>query len=127
MNTGMNTEMRKEMRWHYVPRAVRVLVIAVLFFAVLALVGWLVMSLWNWLMPGLFGLKAIGYWQAVGLMVLSRLLFGGFRAVGGRSGPSMRRRMGERWSRMTPEERERFRQGMCGPEWEGPPAAKTSD
>lgn len=123
----MREETEREMRWHYVPRAVRVLVIAVLCFAALALVGWLVMSLWNWLMPALFGLKVIGYWQAAGLMVLSRLLFGGFRATGGRGGPSMRLRMREKWERMTPEERERFRRGMCGQAWEGPPAAKPNE
>jgi predicted membrane chloride channel (bestrophin family) len=74
------------------------------------------MSLWNWLMPALFGLRAITFWQALGVLVLSRILLGGFR---GRSGYSMhwRRRMHERWQQMTPEEREKFRQGMresCG-------------
>jgi hypothetical protein len=38
--------------------------------------GWLVMLLWNWLMPMLFGLKAITYWQAFGIVVLCKLLFG---------------------------------------------------
>src|SRR6202051_2911279 len=78
--------------------------------------GEAVLHLWNWLMPALFGLRAITYWQALGLLVLSRILLGGFR---GRPGHSMhwRRRMHERWEQMTPEERERFRQGMrerCG-------------
>lgn len=40
--------------------------------------GWLVMLLWNHLMPSLFGLTVITYWQAVGLLVLAKLLFGGF-------------------------------------------------
>jgi len=50
---------------------------------------------------------------AVGILVLSKILFGGFR---GRPGPHMywRRRMMERWEQMTPEEREKFRQGMRG-------------
>jgi hypothetical protein len=39
--------------------------------------GWLVMLLWNWLMPLLFGLKVITYWQAFGIVVLSKLLFSG--------------------------------------------------
>ena len=34
-----------------------------------------VMLLWNWLMPELFGLSAIGFWQAAGLMLLSSFLF----------------------------------------------------
>jgi len=78
--------------------------------------GELVMRLWNWLLPPLFGWRLITFWQALGLLVLCRILFGGLGHHGpGRSG--MRRRMRERWEKMTPEERERFRQGMsarCG-------------
>jgi hypothetical protein len=40
------------------------------------LFGWLVQALWNWLMPCLFNLKAISYWQAFGLVVLAKILFG---------------------------------------------------
>ena len=39
--------------------------------------GWLVELLWNWLMPNLFNLKGITYWQAVGIMLLAKLIFGG--------------------------------------------------
>ena len=82
----------------------------------LAVFGYVVMSLWNWLMPALFGWHLISFWQALGLLILSKILFGGFRG-----GPhrhwSWRRRMMERWEQMTPEEREKFRQAMatrCG-------------
>lgn len=51
-------------------------VAAAVFFALLFGVG--VMYLWNWLMPGLFGLATIGFWQAFGLILLARLLVGGF-------------------------------------------------
>lgn len=78
--------------------------------------GFIVRGLWNWLMPSLFGLHLIGFWQAVGLVILSKILFGGlFRGIGG--GMHWRRRMMERWEQMTPEEREKFREGMrlrCG-------------
>ena len=79
--------------------------------------SFVVMSLWNWLMPGLFGVRLVSFWQALGLLVLSKILLGGFRS---RPGGQMhwRRRMMERWEQMTPEEREKFRQGMrhrCGP------------
>lgn len=84
----------------------------------LALFGYLFMVLWNWLMPALFGLRMITFWQALGLLILSKLLFGGFRGRSGRRGPwRWRRRMMERWEQMTPEEREKFRQGFreyCG-------------
>ena len=78
-----------------------------------AIGGAVVQQLWNWLLPSLFGWRQITFWQAVGLLALSRILFGGF----GRHGfyrSSFRRRMAERWDRMTPEERERVRQGMRG-------------
>jgi hypothetical protein len=42
------------------------------------LFGAVVMWLWNWLMPVIFHLGVITYWQAVGLAVLGRLLFGSF-------------------------------------------------
>jgi hypothetical protein len=89
----------------------------VAFFIALAVVvvGFLVMTLWNWLIPGLFGAKPIDFIQAVGLLVLSRLLLG-FRGGFGRH-MHWRGRMHERWARMSPEEREKFRDGMrarCG-------------
>jgi len=37
--------------------------------------GWVVMLLWNWLMPLIFGLTAITFWQAWGLVILCHLLF----------------------------------------------------
>lgn len=83
-------------------------------FAVLfvALFGFVVMALWNWLMPALFGLRVVSYWHALGLVILCRVLFGG-RGSMGRHG-HWRHRMMERCERMTPEERERFRQGFVG-------------
>jgi hypothetical protein len=78
--------------------------------------GEIVRLLWNWLTPPLFGWREISFWQALGLLALCRILFGGF---GFRGGPrsSFRRRLTQRWEGMTPEERERFRQAMlarCG-------------
>jgi hypothetical protein len=97
---------------------------ALLALVVLALLGWVVMSLWNWLLPALFGWKMIGYWQALGLIVLCRLLFGGFGGQRGHHG-YFGRRARERWELMTPEERERFRHGMktC---WRGAPPSDPS-
>ncbi len=47
--------------------------------AVALLLGYVVVWLWNWLMPGLFGLTTITFWQAVALIVLARILIGGFK------------------------------------------------
>jgi hypothetical protein len=41
--------------------------------------GFSLMYLWNWLMPAIFGLSVLTFWQALGLLVLSRMLFGLFR------------------------------------------------
>jgi hypothetical protein len=68
--------------------------------------GELVRQLWNWLLPTLFGAPRITFWQALGLLALCRILFGGV----GRGGYRARRR--RRMEQMTPEERERFRQRM---------------
>lgn len=70
--------------------------------------GEIVLHLWNWLAPTLFGWRQITFWQAIGLLTLCRILFGGWGGGGGRAKSG--RRMGERWEKMTPEEREKFRQ-----------------
>lgn len=43
------------------------------------LFGYVVMLLWNWLMPAIFSLSVITFWQSVGLIILARLIFGGFK------------------------------------------------
>ena len=88
-------------------------------FFVLALLGiaaggLAVMLLWNWLTPALFSWKEISYLQAIGILILSRLLVGGFH---GRCG-HRRMHLAARLEQMTPEEREKFQAGMkskwCG-------------
>src|SRR5258708_38425796 len=95
------------------PRVKRMIWMAPL--AILAMVlfafigGEVVLHLWNWLMPSLLGWRQITFWQALGILVLCRILFGGHGwHAPGRS--SFRRRMHERCGNMTPEEREGFRQ-----------------
>jgi hypothetical protein len=96
------------MKRHWIRRVLKFVLFAALLISVLSFV---VMSLWNWLMPVLFGWRLISYWQATGILILSKILFGGFRGRPG-SHRSWRRRMLERWAHMTPEEREKFRQGL---------------
>lgn len=79
--------------------------------------GAIVMLLWNALLPQLVGANPVNYWQALGLLLLSRILFGGFRfgprgngfgQNGARFGnPS---HMRQRWMNMSDEERERFKE-----------------
>lgn len=87
----------------------------------LLVLGVVVMSLWNWLVPSLFNGPEIGFWQALGLFILAKLIFGGWG--GGRChkhGPSFwKHRYYEKLASMTPEERERFkekiREKWCAP------------
>ena len=75
--------------------------------------GEIVLHLWNWLVPQLFGWRQLTFWQALGLLLLCRILFGG-HGWRNSSRSHMRRRMAERWDQMTPEERERMRQSWRG-------------
>jgi hypothetical protein len=88
-------------------KAVKVLVMIAI---AVTLLGEVVMRLWNWLMPSLFHLPAITFVQALGLLVLSKLLFGGFHRHSG--GHGWKRGMSQRWEQMSQEERERFRAGL---------------
>jgi len=92
----------------------------------IAIGGEVVLQLWNWLLPPIFGWRQITFWQALGILALCRILFGGFGIHGsGRS--NFRRRMAERWELMTPEERERFRQGVRGRCGFGPSASESKE
>jgi len=102
------------MKRNWALKIVKFAVFAILF---LGVVSFVVMHLWNWLVPPVFGWHVINYWQALGLLVLSKILFGGFRGRPHRDW-KWRRGMMDRWEKMTPEEREKFRnsmRGRCGP------------
>ena len=98
---------------HRVKRGVRKAVMLAVFAGIFVGFCFSVRELWNWLMPAIFGLPHIGFWQALGLLLLSRILFGGTRGW-----PGHRRDWGRhvrvRWDEMTPEERDKFRRGMQG-------------
>lgn len=107
MRSGMR--MRARTRGGRIARLVLFVLPAVLL--LFAGMVWVVMSLWNGLMPAIFSVKTVSYWQALGLMVLCWILFGGFRGARSRRGHwdhGMRRR----WQRMTSAEREEFIQGL---------------
>jgi hypothetical protein len=88
-------------------RIVHILKVAGFGVAALGVFGFVVESLWNWLMPDLFGARPVTYWQALGLWILGRILFGGFH--GHHHDKRWRARLIERWEQMTPEEREKLR------------------
>jgi len=82
----------------------------------LALISYIVMLLWNALMPVIFHLGMITFWQAAGLLILSKILFG-FGKGGHRGGPPWMRHRMEHFKNMSPEEQQRFREqwrDRCG-------------
>ncbi len=97
---------------------------------IIAIGGEIVKLLWNGLLPPLFGWREITFWQALGILALCRILFGGhgFRGSGRSSmRRRMRERMEERCANMTPEERERFRQRMRERFGFGPPTTESKE
>lgn len=82
--------------------------------------GFVVMSLWNNILPAVTGVKAITFLQALGILVLSKILFGGFggRGSGWKGSPAWKAKMKQRWDKMTPEEREKFK-AECKSRWGG--------
>jgi len=96
------------MRWFF--RAVKLLILGL---ALIAVMGGVVMSLWNFVVPPLTGWHALGFAQALALLLLCRILFGGFfgRARGAFAcSPAFR----GRWSRLSPEERAALRERFRG-------------
>src|SRR6266542_6279653 len=94
------------------PRAKRLMLIAPLALLAIALFvfigGEIILRLWNWLLPPLFGWRTLTFWQALGLLALCRILFGGWGGSGGGKG-HMRHRMRERMAeRMGERMRERW-------------------
>lgn len=82
---------------------------AVIGLVAVAVLGWIVMALWNAVIPAVFaGGHAIDYLHALGLLILSRILFGGFRGRGGCN----KHRHWRKWDAMTPDERAQFQRGM---------------
>lgn len=51
-----------------------IVVIAIVIFILSILI---VQYIWNAVMPDVFGTKQIGFWQTVGLLILTNILFGG--------------------------------------------------
>ncbi len=101
------------------PRFLRFGFAKFVFFAAMAIVfvfamGNIVMYLWNWILPDVIGANEITFWKAVGLFVLTRILFGGFKS--GRSGHrrQKRREWKEKWMNLSEEDRMEFKQKWKG-------------
>jgi Ca2+/H+ antiporter, TMEM165/GDT1 family len=98
----------------------------ILVFGILAVLvfGLVVMSLWNAILPAVIGVKAITFIQALGILLLSKILFGGFGGGRHRGGGWRNKgkwmEMKDKFAGMTPEEREKFKaewKNKCGGRW----------
>ncbi|MBL7726117.1 MAG: hypothetical protein JNM68_00450 [Dinghuibacter sp.] len=98
-----------------------------LFIPFVLLAGWVVMLLWNYILPGATGAGELGFGQALGLLVLSRILFGFPR---GGWGGKHRAQWREKWMSMTDEERIKFKEEWrqrCGMRNYPPPTNKEQE
>ena len=80
-----------------------------MFFAVTGIVMWL----WNLLLPEMIGVQVITFWQAMGILVLSKILFGGFGGKGGKGWKGkekLRQFKEEHCNPMSDEEKERLKE-----------------
>lgn len=93
-------------------KRVRFVGVRMILFGIVAIgaAGLVVSGLWNVLMPVVFSLPEISFWQALGLLALSRILFGGWSGRGRMHKP----RCVRSWKDLSPEERERFGHAMGG-------------
>ena len=99
-------------------KAVRRIVMFILIGAVAILVfGGIVMLLWNNVLAQVTAVHTITFIQALGLLVLSKILFGGFRGAWVGRRHYWKQRMMNKWNSMNPEDREKFKQELqrrCG-------------
>ncbi|MES2850602.1 MAG: hypothetical protein V4685_16200 [Bacteroidota bacterium] len=102
-------------------RLKKVLMIIVFAAAAITAFSFIVMGLWNAILPQVIsGVTAITFWQATGILVLSKILFGGFSRGGGAFAArrqAWKEQMKEKWGSMTTEEREKFKaewKNRCG-------------
>lgn len=86
----------------------KIILMVLIFFS---LVSAVVMTLWNWLMPELFDLTEIDIWQAAGILLLSKILFGGFKKNHyGPDGPPWKKHWQKKWQNMPQDKREKWKQ-----------------
>jgi hypothetical protein len=104
-------------------KAVMILVFCTAF---VMLFSFIVMSLWNGILTDVLGVKAVTFWQALGILILSKILFSGFGGLHRKREHfrnRFRQKMMDKWEKMTPEEKQRFKdewKNRCA-NWRGGP------
>ena len=72
--------------------------------------GSVVMFLWNNALAPVLHVSEVTFWQALGILVLSKILFSSFSGGRGRRHPTWKERITEKWNNMNPEEKEKFKE-----------------
>lgn len=82
--------------------------------AAIIAIGFVVMYLWNTVLAEAIPVNVISFWQALGIFILAKILFG-FRGGKGHGGPPFwwNKQMRRKMRNMSPEEREKFKEEMC--------------
>jgi hypothetical protein len=91
------------------------------FVGMAALITWILMLLWNWLMPLIFDLTTITFWQALGLLIMSKILFGGFgggkkggKWNGSHSGGGWKHKFKHKWANMSGDDKMKWESKFAG-------------
>jgi len=105
----------------------KIIFIPIFFIGMAALIIWILMLLWNWLMPDIFALRLITFWESAGLLLMAKILFGGFHT--GRKGwhnkshadGGWKQKFKRKWAGMSDEEKEKWQKkfgtvGKCRPQ-----------
>ena len=117
------------MKKFWIKKALMILVFGT---AAVLLFGWIVMALWNNILAVVVtGVKPLSFLQALGILVLSKILFGGFGGGRGkwRGSAAWKEKMEKRWDVMTPEEKEKFKaewKNRCGGRWSMDPTPEAT-
>jgi len=105
------------MKKFWIKKAMMFLLILI---AAMVVFGFVVMGLWNAILPAVIGVKTINFVQALGILLLSKILFGGFGGGRWRGSSAWKQKMKQRWDGMSPAEKEQFKsewKNRCGHRW----------
>ena len=87
------------------PRGIRILLFITIFIVIAAGLSWLIMFLWNSILSDVAGVKPLNFWKAAGILILSKIIFGGFRRRRTSWRHSKRHEWKRKWMEMNSEER----------------------
>jgi len=121
------TPLQKNLTTMNKSRIIKVILKISFFITALLLFALVVMLLWNAILPGVVGVQSIGFAQALGLLVLCKILFGGFGGGWQNKRNEWKQKMKDKCAAMTPEQQERFKsewKTRCSGRWDSTPTVQ---